>query len=63
MNEAENKVSNEKAREEKVFSKRAFIDWGRYNRDILNALLEDERMYTEKEVKGLVEKYLKGRVM
>lgn len=62
MNEAESKVLNEKTKE-KVFSKRAFINSKKYNRDVLNALLEDERMYSEKEVKGLVEKYLKGRVM
>ena len=33
-----------------------------YQKDVLNALLKDDQEYTAKEVAGLVENFLKGKV-
>lgn len=63
MKENEEIKTQIQEKQEKLFSKKAFIKSGKYGRDILNALLEDDKSYSEKEVKNKIDKYMKGRVI
>ncbi len=46
-----------------VFSKNAFLKSGKYKKDIINAVLEDSKKYTESEAISKIDEYLKGRVI
>lgn len=50
--------------EKPKFSKRAFLksEYYRGKEDILNVLLEDDKLYTTDEVDGLIGNFLKGKV-
>lgn len=52
------------AAEEKTFSKEQLLSCERFSgrRDILNALLEDGRLYTASEAEKKTEKFMKGQV-
>lgn len=51
-------------KKEPAFSKGQIIGSKKYqeNKDILNALLEEKKSYTAKEVQVLLEKFQKGKV-
>lgn len=61
MNEID--VKSNDVKKEKSFSKKAFLKCNDYNVDIINAILEENKSYTEKDVKNKIDKYLKGRVI
>lgn len=48
---------------DKKFSKNAFLKSGKYSKDIINAILEDDKCYTLKEVDYIIKNYLNGRVI
>lgn len=50
--------------EKPKFSKRAFLksEYYRKKQDLLNALLDDDKMYTTDEVDSLIDNFLKGKV-
>ena len=60
----ETKENNVKT-EEMSFSKRAFLSSKSYklHRDLIEALLENGKSYTKKEVNKLIDDYLKRSVM
>lgn len=55
--------NNEKPKRELKFNKEIFIKANFYNKDILNAVLDENEHYSEKEAMDKINKYLKGRVM
>lgn len=52
-------VANE---EEIRFKKSSFLDSKKYKRDLINALLEDDREYTKSEVDTIIDNFRKGKV-
>lgn len=56
--------TREKERMELEFSKEQILNSARYigNRDLVDALLEDEKSYSYEMVENLMEKYRKGKV-
>ena len=57
------KVKGAKATiQEETYTKQAIINSKKYIRqkDLINALLDNNKKYTLKEVDGIIEKYLKG---
>ena len=64
MKKSEIEVQENKPEIAETFKKENLMSSARYleKRDIINALLEDDREYTLSEVDGLVEKFMKGKV-
>lgn len=60
---AEKKISEAKTTAP-VFTKVQFLASAKYasRKDLIGALLDDDKSYTCEQVDGLIEKYLKGRV-
>lgn len=58
------KTKSMPAGEKPNFTKRAFLksEYYRGKQDVLNALLDDDKMYTIDEVNNLIETFLKGKV-
>lgn len=48
--------------EELKFKKSSFLDSKKYKRDLINALLEDDREYTISEVDTIIDNFRKGKV-
>lgn len=48
--------------EEIKFKKSSFLDSKKYKRDLINALLEDDKEYTKSEVDILIDNFRKGKV-
>lgn len=62
---AENKTENKtESRNENTYTKDQILLSEKYakRRDLVNALLEDEKEYTITEVDAMMEKFLKGKV-
>lgn len=55
---AENSVDHNT--EEDKFLKSSFLNSKKYNPDLINALLEDTKLYTISEVDIMIEKFRKG---
>ena len=66
MGTKKNGSAEEKSSEkmEQKFSKEQFLSSVQYanRRDLVAALLEKEKQYTKKEVDGLINKFMKGKV-
>ena len=66
MAENEKVVKEEKSpiKTEQRFSKQQILTSAQYTdrRDLLEALLESDKQYTKKEVNGLINKFMKGKV-
>ncbi|ABX43316.1 hypothetical protein [Lachnoclostridium phytofermentans] len=47
-----------------MFTKEQLLSSKRYNdkKDIISAILHDERLYSREEVDALIEKFMKGKV-
>ena len=58
------KTKSTHAEEKPTFTKRAFLksEYYRGRQDLLNALLDDDKMYTTDEVDNLIRTFLKGKV-
>lgn len=54
----------EKKSKDAAFSKKQLAAAKRYadKRDLINALLSDDKLYTVKEADALIDQYLKGKV-
>lgn len=49
-------------KEEIKFKKSSFLDSKKYKRDLINALLEDDKEYTKSEVDTIIDNFRKGKV-
>lgn len=61
---AKNTTTGTAARSEPMFSKEQILASARFanRRDLVDALLDEDKSYTMKTVDNLVEKYMKGQV-
>lgn len=56
--EKENKVTEEKFTKGQIVNSKTFVD----NKDLLNAVLNENKSYSKQEVNKIVENYRKGKV-
>ena len=54
----ENKVTEEKYTKNQIVKSKTFID----NKDLLNAVLKEDKSYSKKEINEIIENYKKGKV-
>lgn len=60
----EKNKNNEKNESSKIFTKQSFLKSKEYKKyfDIINALCDDDKLYTKKQIDSKISQYLKGRV-
>ena len=54
----ENKITEEKYTKNQIVRSKTFID----NKDLLNAILKEDKSYSKKEINKIIENYKKGKV-
>lgn len=54
----ENKIIEEKYTKKQIVNSKTFID----NKDLLNAVLKEDKSYTKQEVNKIIENFKKGKV-
>ena len=54
----ENKITEEKYTKNQIIKSKTFID----NKDLLNAILKEDKSYSKQEINKIIEKYKKGKV-
>ena len=54
----ENKVTEEKFTKGQIVNSKTFVD----NKDLLNAVLNENKSYSKQEVNKIIENYRKGKV-
>lgn len=56
--EKENKITEEKYTKNQIIKSKTFID----NKDLLNAILKEDKSYSKQEINKIIENYKKGKV-
>ncbi|MCI9015973.1 MAG: hypothetical protein HFJ53_02240 [Clostridia bacterium] len=54
----ENKITEEKYTKNQIVRAKTFID----NKDLLNAILKEDKSYSKQEINKIIENYKKGKV-
>ena len=54
----ENKITEEKYTKNQIIKSKTFID----NKDLLNAILKEDKSYSKQEINKIIENYKKGKV-
>ena len=54
----ENKITEEKYTKNQIIKSKTFID----NKDLLNAILKEDKRYSKQEINKIIENYKKGKV-
>ena len=54
----ENKITEEKYTKKQIIKSKTFID----NKDLLNAVLKEDKSYSKQEINKIIENYKKGKV-
>ncbi len=54
----ENKIIEEKYTKKQIVNSKTFID----NKDLLNAILKEDKSYSKQEVNKIIENFKKGKV-
>ena len=54
----ENKINEEKYTKNQIIKSKTFID----NKDLLNAILKEDKSYSKQEINKIIENYKKGKV-
>jgi len=58
LSKKENKIIEEKYTKKQIVNSKTFID----NKDLLNAILKEDKSYSKQEINKIIENYKKGKV-